>query len=745
MSTLSDEISYLRHCVRDLIALAALPAVWIGREPSDIAESLAEVLLSTLHLDLAYVHLTGSLEREPIEIIRTHPSGRVGQAQELGKAFASWLKRARSESSLSVPNPAGNGMIQVRIIPIGHGEDWGVIAAGSQKPGFPTELDRLLLGVSANQAAISLQGARLLAALREANRLKDNLLVSEQAARAEAQRAVHREQQYALQLRRLTEVSLMIHSAHSLDALLQCITEQARKLIGAHRGAMCVTLDQNQAQPISAVSLSEKYAAEREHHQKSGSSGIHPPVYLENHPVRMTQAELEAHPAWRELGKGSGEFTPPRGWLAAPLTGRDGHHLGLLQLSDKYQGEFTENDEAILLQLAQMASVAIENVQLLQEIQEANRRKDEFLAMLAHELRNPLAPILNALQVMHLRSADNPALRQSMAVVERQVRHMAQLLDDLLDVSRITRGKVQLRKEPLDLVATVTRAVETSRPLIETRKHELIISLPQEPIRLQADPIRLEQILVNLLNNAAKYTEPGGRIWLTCTQEGEEAVFRVRDTGIGIPPEMLSHIFDLFTQVDRSLDRSQGGLGIGLTLVRSLVEMHGGNVTVYSAGIDQGSEFIVRLPALAWECKNAEPREEKDRGAPVALRRRVLIVDDNVDAATTLGEVLELWGHEVRTVYDGPSAIEVASVYKPEIVLLDIGLPELDGYEVARMLRQQAGLSGAVLIALTGYGQEEDQRRGREAGFAYHFTKPVDLANLQGLLASDLAREGQSC
>jgi len=373
----------------------------------------------------------------------------------------------------------------------------------------------------------------------------------------------------------------------------------------------------------------------------------------------------------------------------------------------------------------------------VEELAEADRRKDEFLATLAHELRNPLAPILSALELMRLRTADDPTLKGLMDAVERQTWHLARLVDDLLEVSRITRGKVRLRKEPLDLETVVARAVETSRPFIEARKHELSVSPPGEPVRLEADPIRLEQVLINLLNNAAKYTDPGGRIWLTWAREGGEAVVRVRDTGIGIPPEMLSRIFDLFTQVDRSLDRAQGGLGIGLTLVRNLIEMHGGAVSADSAGPGRGSEFVVRLPALP-----PGPEPEAAESEPVTTKpkargsgRRVLVVDDNVDAATTLGELLRLWGHKVWVAYDGPGAIQETLAHQPEVVLLDIGLPEMDGYEVARRL-QQIGPEKPMLIALTGYGQEEDQCQSEKAGFAHHFTKPINLVTLQQVLSA---------
>ena len=353
--------------------------------------------------------------------------------------------------------------------------------------------------------------------------------------------------------------------------------------------------------------------------------------------------------------------------------------------------------------------------------------------MLAHELRNPLAPLRNAALLLQQPGVDQPFVGRTGKMMGRQVQQLGRLVDDLLDLSRIARGKMQLRKEWVDLGQTARRAAEASRPLVEARRHELIVSLPASPVRLLADPSRLEQVLTNLLNNAARYTPEGGRIWLTAKTEGGEAVVRVRDTGIGIPPEMLSRIFGLFAQVERAQERAGGGLGIGLSLVKSLTEMHGGSVEAHSAGPGQGSEFVVRWPLPSEEIPaivTAPPEEE-----PVAERAlHVLLVDDNVDAAESLGMLLRLWGHEVAVAHDGPTALRAVEAQRPEVALLDIGLPGMDGYELARRLRSQPSLGRIVLVALTGWGHEEDRRRSQEAGFAHHLTKPVDLSALQELL-----------
>jgi PAS domain S-box-containing protein len=369
-----------------------------------------------------------------------------------------------------------------------------------------------------------------------------------------------------------------------------------------------------------------------------------------------------------------------------------------------------------------------------QALAELHRRKDEFLAMLSHELRNPLAPILNAVQLLrHPGGSANPMQEQARAIIERQVGQLKALVDELLEVSRITAGRIRLHYENVDIRGIVGRAVESVRPLIDQRRHQLTVSLPPEPIWLLGDATRLEQVMVNLLTNAAKYTDEGGRIALTVQREGDEAVLRVRDTGVGIAPDLLPRIFDLFTQAERSLDRAQDGLGVGLTVVHKLVEMHRGRVEAYSA-LGQGSEFVVHLPVLELPKRPPRPTpvETAKRLAPSC---RVLVVDDNVDQADSVALLLRASGHDVRVAYSGPTALEAALAYRPDIVLMDIGLPEMEGYEVARRLRQQASLKDTVLVAMTGYGQESDRQRSHEAGFDHHLVKPVSLQELEGILA----------
>jgi len=371
-----------------------------------------------------------------------------------------------------------------------------------------------------------------------------------------------------------------------------------------------------------------------------------------------------------------------------------------------------------------------------------DRRKDEFLAMLAHELRNPLAPISNAVRLLKMQEATDPKLALSCNIIDRQVTHMTRLLDDLLDMARIMQGKIRLKIEHFELTDIVNNAIETSRPLLESRKQELIISQSMTPQWLEGDHVRLAQVLSNLLNNAAKYTGEGGKIMLSVMREGSDAVIEIKDTGIGISPDILPQIFDLFTQADHTLAHSQGGLGIGLTLVRQLVEIHGGTVTAASEGIGQGSTFTVRLPALPMDSSAAE--SARTESVLPTSKFRILVVDDYADAAESLMMLLQAKGHEVEIADCGIKAIEQAQVFHPQVVLLDIGLPDLDGYEVAKRLRALPETRDATLIALTGYGQSEDHNRSQSAGFDHHLLKPLNFDELSALLTSPYRHKADS-
>ncbi len=419
--------------------------------------------------------------------------------------------------------------------------------------------------------------------------------------------------------------------------------------------------------------------------------------------------------------------------LAILLMGYNGD-CGFVVAGSQQKDFPTQTDRLLLTVGANQATVVLQHKRSEAAFQEMDRRKDEFLAILAHELRNPLAPLRNALRILRLKGNDDEALEQTRDMMERQLLQMVRLIDDLMDISRVTRGKVELRKERLDLGTMIQAALETSRPLIEESGHELTVTYPSEPVFLHADPTRLAQVFANVLNNAAKYTPRGGRIWLLAERQEDSVLVKVRDTGVGIPADMLHRVFETFTQVDRSLDRLQGGLGIGLALVRSLVELHGGSVEARSDGPGQGSELIVRLPV------DRPPRKPQAPGGDgkqlFTARRRILVVDDNKDSADSLAMLLTLQDNEVRTAYDGLEAVEAAAAFKPDVILSDIGMPGLDGYQAAQRIREQHHGRRVVLVAMTGWGQEEDKRRSMEAGFDFHLVKPVDLAVLDQLLSS---------
>jgi PAS domain S-box-containing protein len=376
-----------------------------------------------------------------------------------------------------------------------------------------------------------------------------------------------------------------------------------------------------------------------------------------------------------------------------------------------------------------------ERKRVLRALEEASRQKDNFLAMLAHELRNPLAPVRNSLQLLRMIDPASEPAEQARAIMERQVDHLVRLVDDLMDVSRITRGKIEMRKEPHDLGSIVLSAIETSRPAIEAGRHQFTLSLPAEPVVVEADFVRLTQVIANLLNNAAKYTDNGGHISLVAEREAAEAVIRVRDDGIGIAPQMMPRLFEMFAQAEDSLSHSRGGLGIGLALSRKLVELHGGRITAHSAGRGAGTEVMVRLPVFDPASRSARSRQvSRAPQARSAGRRRVLVVDDNVDAARTLQALLRELGHDVEVAHDGGSALAAARERRPEVVLLDLNMPDMDGVELARTLRRQPGFHEVRFAAVTGLGQEADRRRTREAGFDVHLVKPLSPDDLRRVL-----------
>ena len=477
----------------------------------------------------------------------------------------------------------------------------------------------------------------------------------------------------------------------------------------------------------------------------AGAKGVRAMGSLDELPAALLRAVDEARARGRDVEL---SLSPSNAARVVPLKAGE-RVLGVLLLRHARGSlPYSSPDEATLDELCSRAAIAFDNARLYwslkremartkeaeEKLQQANRRKDEFLAMLSHELRNPLAPIRNAAEVMRRIAPADPGISWAREVVERQVTHLAQLVDDLLDVSRITQGKITLKKEAVELAKVIQHSVETARTLLDSRKHNLVLNLPPTPIWIHGDFARLAQVVGNLLNNGAKYTAEGGRIELSATADRGEAIVTVRDNGIGIDGALLPHVFELFTQGERSLDRSQGGLGVGLTVVQRLVELHHGRVEVRSEGAGKGALFSIVLPCIS-EVPERDPVESASRGETSRTGKRVLVVDDNIDAAESIAVYLRLEGHDVRTVSDGAQAVALAQVFAPQVAVLDIGLPGMNGYEVARRLKNHGADAPALLIALTGYGQKEDRARSQEAGFHHHFVKPADPRVIQSAIA----------
>ena len=531
-------------------------------------------------------------------------------------------------------------------------------------------------------------------------------------------------------LGRLHEMSLRLSTTLELQPILDETLRTAIAIGGADMGLLAIW-DAEADRLVSGArwGFAEEALAALESLASAGASNA---CFRERR--RIVVEDIAAEPRFetdREAARAAGF----RAIHATPVATRRGEVIGVLCAYFRHPHHPAERELRLTDLCARQAADFIENARLYARQREADQRKDEFLATLAHELRNPLAPISNSLHLLRLSGELDPAVARVRDIMERQVAHLVRLVDDLLEVSRITRGKIELRKETIELASIIDGAVETTRPLIDSSAHQLAIAVPPEPITLSADPLRLMQVVANLLTNAAKYTERGGQIWLAARREGDEAVISVRDTGLGIPPEMIAHVFDLFSQVDRTLNRAQGGLGIGLTLARSFVQMHGGSIEAYSDGPGKGSEFVVRIPVLR-EARRVHAAAPAAPVVPAVLPpRTVLVVDDEPSSAYTLGKLLELMGQCARTASDGAAALAEIEASRPDVIISDIAMPHMDGFEFARRVRANPAFRGVTLVALTGFGQESDRRQAQEAGFDRHLVKPVSIAALQDLLA----------
>jgi len=569
--------------------------------------------------------------------------------------------------------------------------------------------------------------------LTERRRAEENerSLIVERTAREAAQEAEQRLRVSEEKLRRLQRLTASLSDSLSPEQVSKVVVGEFIEALGAstctiyllgssgnalelfdQRGFSSTALMSFQSISLGVRTAVTDAARERE------------AVYFENQ-----EDFLKVYPALRDVVRPE-DFGAA---IALPLVA-DGVLVGALGLRFARSRSFEVGDRALIATMGELCSQALERSRLFKaessaraSAESASRSKDEFLAMLSHELRNPLAPIRTAVQLMKLRGGDQSVRERE--IIERQVAHLSGLVDDLLDVSRVARGQISLSRVPIAVPDVLARAVEMASPLLEQRAHHLVVSVAHTDMMVNADPLRLAQVLANLLSNAAKYTPPHGHVWLTATLEGESVVIRVRDDGDGISPELLPRVFDLFVQGSRTAARSEGGLGLGLALVKSFVALHEGTVVAASEGLGQGSEFVVRIPALR-DTAATSTRPSRDVSRSASRGRRILVVDDNEDARELLAELLRSLGHEVAVAEDGPTALEQLREFSAEVAILDLGLPVMDGFELARRVREQQGAAAPRLIALTGYGLDRDLAQTRAAGFAVHLVKPVDAADL---------------
>lgn len=535
----------------------------------------------------------------------------------------------------------------------------------------------------------------------------------------------------------LYRVATSVASELDQQKLLQLVTDEATALTGAEFGAFFFKPTREDGYSFLPDTLSGAPPAAFSKFPMPRATPLFGPTFRGEGTIRCD--DVRKDPRFGQWGPQPSGHLPVVSYLAVPVIGRRGEVHGALLFGHGQPARFTELHERIVHGLAAQAGAALEKARLIKALREseararaADRRKDEFLAMLGHELRNPLAPITIALQLMKLRG-ESASVREQQ-VIERQVRHLARLVDDLLDIARVTRGKIQIDKQRIELAPIVEKAVELASPLFEQRNHQLRLDVPRTGLVVEADPGRLAQVVANLLTNAAKYTEPGGSVVLTAQRCAGRIAISVKDNGQGIAPELLSRIFELFVQGERTIERAQGGLGIGLALVRSLVELHRGRVEARSDGPGTGSEFIIELPAAADEAPRESPPPRAAPPPPLRAGSRILVVDDNIDAAVALGKALREHGHEVAVAHDGAQALAAAAAFRATTALLDIGLPVMDGYELARRLRELWAGEPVRLVAIAGYGQASDRDRALASGFDAHLVKPVDFSKLLELL-----------
>lgn len=556
--------------------------------------------------------------------------------------------------------------------------------------------------------------------------------------------AVQESQQHIAQLHGLMEAALVINSANSVNETLNVIAEQARSLTGAHQAIISLLLDEERKQATEVIASSDKHINWRHPDEIPDSCGIFTLVHRIKQPLNLSHTDLTSHPLWSAFSRRANQHPPMRGVLAAPLVGQKGLNIGLIHVSDKFIGEFTQTDEAVLVQLAQMAAVAIENTRLYQSAQEANRIKDEFLSICSHELRTPLNSILGWARLLRSRQFDEATTSRALETIERNAETQAQLIEDLLDISRIMSGKLRLNVCPVELTAVIFSAIDTVYLAAEAKGIQIKADLNSTVGPILGDRDRLQQIVWNLLSNAIKFTPRGGRVEVSLKHRRAQVEIVVKDTGQGIPPDFLPFIFDRFRQADSTTTRRHGGLGLGLAIVRHLVELHGGTIRADSPGLGQGATFTVSLPLNAIRIEHSEPAlsfttPHRSEQFECVLRLegvRVLVVDDEEDARQLLTTVLEHCGAETFAAASAQEAFQLIEQTKPDVLISDIAMPQEDGYSLIHRVRTSATFSKLPAAALTAYARPEDRTAALVAGFQTYLTKPVEPTELIAVVAS---------
>ncbi|UVW28109.1 ATP-binding protein [Massilia sp. H6] len=799
-----SEADSLRQTARDLVAMTTLPATWGDLAPGGMIESLCAALLKTLDLDLAYIGLFGRGEPGEIEAIGSKQAGAEALLLAAARALSASVA-AGPDAPVSIADPAGGLPFGASIVRFGIAGEIGAIVAASRRPGFPSENDRLLLKVGANQATVVLQRHHAERALKRSELLFLDLADAAPAmlwvtepdgacsflsrgwyeftGQTEQEglgigwtAAIHPDDRNAATLAfqdanaRKAEFSLEHRILH-VDGSYRWVIDMGRPRFadgGDFLGFVGNVLDISdrkhteqalhdtremlsavfEALPVgvAVVDHAGKLLLSNHAMHQYLPGGVVPDLD-QTRPGRWHAFHDDGRPYSAQDFPGAralrGERVVPG--IEARYSAQDGSQIwtqiAAVPLKDgtdlpKGQVSIVTNIDAFKRTEAALRLAEADQRALFDEVARSHRNLSEFLAVLAHELRNPLAPILTGLEIMRMRSDSPDTLTNVRGIIERQVKQLSHLIDDLLDIARVTNGKVDIKKETVDLKAIVSNAVETSLPLIEKGSHTFSMTLPDAPLPVHADATRIAQVIGNLLTNAAKYTPPGGKIALTVETQGAEAVISVTDSGIGIPAESLESVFEMFSQVGRNMHHAQGGLGIGLALVRQLVGLHDGTVAASSEGVGKGSTFRVRLPLDAAGAGAGPVGALPATRAGAAKPLRILVTDDNVDAATTLAALLEMQGHQVRTAYDGQQALQLAEHFDPDVVFLDIGMPGMSGYEVAHRLRKMDHPGRATIVAVSGWGAEDDLARSRQAGFDQHFTKPVAPTRLNQFLDS---------